>query len=282
MGLPDIHINATASFPGEPPIISESQRAMEAVVQKERQRVKDMEKEEENLTAEELRTVLKRERHRMARMAADLASMRAMAVKSVADAEACEEGRINNLMRRLECLQQEKGRIIVELEREEEMVCLRFIRSIFCNNGCWPTKISHYFIFIFSNLSFRCILLAANQQFAKEVERSSQREGIAGKATNVTHRARSQTCGTYEGRWRGCGHVGGAGRKGRNGARRKLNQRFFHMSKPNTLHHALKVSSKTPHHGLSSIASRKSAILACAQYYSIKKQYTNVHQELSV
>jgi hypothetical protein len=33
-----------------------------------------------------------------------------------------EEGRVNNLMRRLDVLQQEKGRIIVELEREEEMV----------------------------------------------------------------------------------------------------------------------------------------------------------------
>lgn len=118
-GFSDIKLNR--SFP-EPPKVSEGQRAMEAAVQKERERTKEMEKEEEHLSADELRAVLKRERHRMARLAADLASMRSMAVQSVLQAEVCEEGRINNLMRRLDCLQQEKGRIIVELEREEEMV----------------------------------------------------------------------------------------------------------------------------------------------------------------
>lgn len=109
-------------LPPEPPIIPESQRAMEAAVQKERERTKEMEKQEADLNADEIRTVLKRERHRMARMAADLASMRSMAVQSVAAAEVSEESRINNLMRRLDTLQAEKGRIIVELEREEEMV----------------------------------------------------------------------------------------------------------------------------------------------------------------
>jgi len=33
-----------------------------------------------------------------------------------------EEGRINSLMRRLDGLKKEKGQIIVELEREEEML----------------------------------------------------------------------------------------------------------------------------------------------------------------
>ena len=81
-----------------------------------------MEKEEVNLTADELRAVLKKERHRMARFAGDIAKLRNMAVQSQAEAEIHEEGRINGLMRRLETLQIEKGRIIVELEREEEMV----------------------------------------------------------------------------------------------------------------------------------------------------------------
>lgn len=121
-GFPEIQTEIR-SLPLELPIISESQRAMEAAVQKERERTKAMEKEEANLTAEELRSVLKRERHRMARVAADLAAMRSMAVQSVAQAEVCEEGRINTLMRRLDSVQAEKGRIIVELEREEEMVC---------------------------------------------------------------------------------------------------------------------------------------------------------------
>ena len=109
---------------------------MEAAVQKERERTRAMEKEEANLSADELRAVLKRERHRMARLAADLAAMRSMAVQSVAQAEVHEEGRINHLMRRLDTLQAEKGRIIVELEREEEMVrtlCgFFFVSIVFC------------------------------------------------------------------------------------------------------------------------------------------------------
>jgi len=137
--FPDIKLNS--SFP-EPPVISERQRAMEAAVQKEHERTKAMEKEEQNLSAEEMRTVLKRERHRMARMAADLASMRSMAVQSVAEAEVHEEGRINNLMRRLDCLQQEKGRIIVELEREEEMVSQRY----YCYY-CYKYSFSHLLVF---------------------------------------------------------------------------------------------------------------------------------------
>jgi len=43
-------------------------------------------------------------------------------VAGQAEAEIREEGRINNLMRRLDGLQKEKGRIIIELEREEEML----------------------------------------------------------------------------------------------------------------------------------------------------------------
>jgi glycyl-tRNA synthetase beta subunit len=97
---------------------------MEAAVHSERMRAKEKEKEEENMTADELKAVLKRERTRMSKIAADLAALRSAAVQSQAEAEAHEEGRINNLMRRVECLQQEKGRIIVELEREEEMVRL--------------------------------------------------------------------------------------------------------------------------------------------------------------
>lgn len=98
--------------------------AMEAAVHSERMRAKEMEKEEETMTADELRAVLKRERARMSKISADLAALRSAAVQSQAEAEAHEEGRINHLMRRVECLQQEKGRIIVELEREEEMVRL--------------------------------------------------------------------------------------------------------------------------------------------------------------
>ena len=117
----------------EPPRLSDTQKAMEAAVQAERKRNKEMEQDEKNMTAEELRAVLKRERHRMSRFAADLARLRSAAVQCQAEAEIHEEGRINGLMRRLESLQIEKGRIIVELEREEEMVCTPycFIYSLY-------------------------------------------------------------------------------------------------------------------------------------------------------
>jgi hypothetical protein len=99
------------------------QKIMETAVQAERKRAKEMEQEEANLSADEVRVVLKKERHRMARFAADLAKLKNAAVQCQAEAEIHEEGRINGLMRRLEFLQIEKGRIIDELEREEEMVC---------------------------------------------------------------------------------------------------------------------------------------------------------------
>ena len=56
-------------------------------------------------------------------------------MQSVAQAEVHEEGRINHLMRRLDTLQAEKGRIIVELEREEEMV--RAVCGFFCVYFAW-------------------------------------------------------------------------------------------------------------------------------------------------
>jgi hypothetical protein len=95
---------------------------MEAASAKERARAKLCEAEEARMGPDELRAVLRRERHRSAKAAADLAALRASSVQSQFEAEVLEEGRINTLMRRLDGLQQEKGRIIVELEREEEMV----------------------------------------------------------------------------------------------------------------------------------------------------------------
>ena len=43
-------------------------------------------------------------------------------LQSQANSEIEDESRMNALMRRLEKVQREKGKIIVELEREEEMV----------------------------------------------------------------------------------------------------------------------------------------------------------------
>jgi len=96
--------------------------AVEHALEAERSRIRDLEKEEVNMDCGQLRLALKRERAHSCRLAADLAALKSASVKSQAEAEAHEEGRINGLMRRLECLQREKGRIIVELEREEEML----------------------------------------------------------------------------------------------------------------------------------------------------------------
>jgi len=109
-------------LPPAPPEHSETHKAMESAAASERTRAKLLEEEEKHLNADDLRAVLKRERTRMGRIAADVAAMKSAAVQSQLEAEVIEEGRINCLMRRLDTVQQEKGRIIVELEREEEMV----------------------------------------------------------------------------------------------------------------------------------------------------------------
>jgi len=109
-------------MPSLPPEPSEVQKVMEAAATSERVRARKLEEEERDLSADELRQVLKRERHRTGRIAADLAASKAAAVRSQFEAEVIEEGRVNALLGRLDTVQREKGRIIVELEREEEML----------------------------------------------------------------------------------------------------------------------------------------------------------------
>ena len=124
----------------QPPEISTERKAMEAAAAAERTRAKGLEESERNMTADELRDVLKKERHRMAKIQADLAALRSGSVQHQFQAEVLEEGRINGLMRRMDDLQEEKGRIIVELEREEEMVSITdivckvvvFLRQLEC------------------------------------------------------------------------------------------------------------------------------------------------------
>jgi hypothetical protein len=98
--------------------------AMEHTMQDERQRRIHHEKAELTMDATELRAILKDERIRMSRIAAELAQIKSTAVASQLESEVCEEGRINLLRRQLDSVQQEKGRIILELEREEEMVSI--------------------------------------------------------------------------------------------------------------------------------------------------------------
>eukprot|EP00591_Stephanopyxis_turris_P009167 CAMPEP_0195508402 /NCGR_PEP_ID=MMETSP0794_2-20130614/1614_1 /TAXON_ID=515487 /ORGANISM="Stephanopyxis turris, Strain CCMP 815" /LENGTH=235 /DNA_ID=CAMNT_0040635347 /DNA_START=166 /DNA_END=873 /DNA_ORIENTATION=+ len=96
--------------------------AADAAMQQERNRVRELEKQEVNMDEKELRLALRRERMHSCKLAADLGALKSAAVSSQAEAEACEEGRINGLMRKLESLYKEKGRIVLELEREEEML----------------------------------------------------------------------------------------------------------------------------------------------------------------
>lgn len=96
--------------------------AVEHALEAERTRIREREKEEMDMDIDQLKQAIKRERSHSCRLVAELATLKSVSVKSQAEAEAYEEGRINCLMRRLECLQREKGRIIVELEREEEML----------------------------------------------------------------------------------------------------------------------------------------------------------------
>ena len=105
-----------------PPEISRQRKAMEEAAAAERTRAKELEEQELQMTADELRAVLKKERHRTAKVQADLAALRSVTVQQQFQAEVLEEGRINALCRRMDDLQEEKGRIILELEREEEMV----------------------------------------------------------------------------------------------------------------------------------------------------------------
>jgi hypothetical protein len=96
--------------------------AVDIAISNEKDRIRTLEETEIDLGADELRQILKKERQRTCKLVGELASMKSTAVASQAEAEVFEEGRINCLMRRLDSLQKEKGRIIVELEREEEML----------------------------------------------------------------------------------------------------------------------------------------------------------------
>ena len=102
-------------FTDGPPEPSQQRKAMEAAVLAERTRTAMCEQEEATMTADELREVLKKERRRTAKLAADLASFKCSAVQQQLESEIFEEGRINGLMRHVDHLQH-------ELEREEHMV----------------------------------------------------------------------------------------------------------------------------------------------------------------
>jgi hypothetical protein len=105
-----------------PPRISVIQKAMEGAIVKERRREKELETQEESMTAEELRVRLRAERHRMAKLAAELAKHKMITVHSELEAEMVEEGRVNGLIRRLEEIQIEKGQMFHEPEGDEAMV----------------------------------------------------------------------------------------------------------------------------------------------------------------
>jgi len=101
----------------------ETQRAaIEAACQSERARAKQMESNEVECTADELRFILKKERLRMTKQAGDIARLKQAAVQCQVEAEINEEGRINGLMRHMDGIQLEKSRVVSELEKEEELL----------------------------------------------------------------------------------------------------------------------------------------------------------------
>jgi hypothetical protein len=109
-----------------------NQKAVNNAIAAEKARVKEMERKENeaDLSISDLKLILKRERSRSTKIIGELTLMKSISVASQAEAEVCEEGRINGLMRRVDCLQKEKGRIILELEREEEMVRIVFLLEL--------------------------------------------------------------------------------------------------------------------------------------------------------
>ena len=128
-----------------PHLSQQNQKAVDDALSSERSRIKELEKKESesDLSVEDLKLILKRERSRMTKIVGELTALKSMSVASQAEAEVCEEGRINGLMRRMDSLQKEKGRIIVELEREEEMVRVFFWFScLFFKSFVWSRLVS--------------------------------------------------------------------------------------------------------------------------------------------
>ena len=133
---------------------SAQRKAMESAIMAERKRAKELEINELNLNADEMRAVLKRERHRMGRIAGELAALKAASAQSQLEAEVTEEGRINTLMRRMDHLKRDKGRIIVELENEEERVrdvmmksALNWSAAVVLHQNPTMSKVDLFFIY---------------------------------------------------------------------------------------------------------------------------------------
>ena len=126
--VPFLESSATAStsFPSPTNSHMAMKQAVESALSTERSRIRTLEEAEASLSLEELRHVLKRERLHSLHLTGELAAIKSALVTCQAEAEIHEEGRINTLMRRvhnqMESMQREKERIIVELEREEEML----------------------------------------------------------------------------------------------------------------------------------------------------------------
>ncbi len=114
-------------FANSSPYLRATKSAVDNAIANERDRIASLEEQEAGYTTiEQFKIALKKERQHSRHLVTELAGLKSIAVASTLEAEVNEEGRINCLMRRLDGLQKEKGRIIVELEREEEMVSFYF------------------------------------------------------------------------------------------------------------------------------------------------------------
>lgn len=112
-------------------MLSEEQRnSIEMASSKERQRIKECEFNEMNINnIDELKHILKKERYRTMNLILELNTLKCISTSNQLQAEVLEENRINTLMKHINTFQHDKEHIIIELEREEEMV--RFIENTF-------------------------------------------------------------------------------------------------------------------------------------------------------
>jgi hypothetical protein len=175
-------------FSTSSPYLRATKSAVDHAIANERDRISNLEQQEVNYTTiEEFKIALKKERQHSKHLVTDLAALKSIAVASTLEAEVNEEGRINCLMRRLDGLQKEKGRIIVELEREEEMVS--FVESLF----------SHFVYSKVSRILFTISLLRLNlyiHEIARSLpipcRRNSTKSGKKKNPLNI--RSKENTC----------------------------------------------------------------------------------------
>jgi hypothetical protein len=170
----DIGQDSTA-FASSSPYLRATKSAVDTAVSVERERIMKLEEEEASYTTiEEFKVALRRERLYSKHLVTELAALKSVAVASTLEAEVIEEGRINCLMRRLDGLQKEKGRIIVELEREEEMVSFPYFLLSSLYSESYTQYCCDKFLFLILLFIFNTQLTNTLQKKLNQVRREKE------------------------------------------------------------------------------------------------------------